>query len=403
MKLGTIGFRGERLREGREARGLTAIALAGILGVTRAAVSQYEKNVQSPRPDVMDRICQCLRLPLAFFLREQTNHQGTIYWRSQASSTQLARQAVERRLGWMQELAAQLREFVDFPTPDFPNIDLPSDPLRITNDDIEVIAMSVRKYWNLDDGPIQNAVALLENNGVLISRDDLYAMSLDGLSRWSPEDGTPYCLIASGKNSAARSRMDLYHELGHLILHRHLDQRYLVNPLIHKIVEDQAYRFAGAFALPEESFAGDIYSLSLDAFVRLKATWRVSIGMMIKRCESLELISEAQSKRLWIGMSTKGWRSVEPLDDEMPIEKPQLFAKAVDILQNQGVEPRDYLASTLALPALDIEQLAGLPDGAISGSGYRVIAMTAAKKPKQDTLNQRRSDVLEFRRDNKSS
>jgi Zn-dependent peptidase ImmA (M78 family) len=160
--------------------------------------------------------------------------------------------------------------------------------------------------------------------------------------------------------------MDLYHELGHIVLHRHLDQRYLVNPLVHKIIEQQAYRFAGAFALPEQSFASDIYSLSLDAFVRLKGTWHVSIGMMIKRCETLALVNEEQSKKLWIGMAAKGWRAEEPLDNELPIEAPQLFSKSISILRQQGVEPGDYLTSELALPALDIEQMAGLPEGALS-------------------------------------
>ena len=390
MKLGTIGFRGERLREGREARGLTAIALASVLGVTRAAISQYEKNAQSPRPDVMERICDCLRLPASFFTRQQSPHEGTIYWRSQASATKLVRQAVERRLGWMQELTNHLREFVVFPIPNFPDLHLSSDPLKLAEDEIEVIAMTVRKYWGLDDGPIKNAVPLLEDNGVMISRDDPYVSSLDGLSRWSIEDQTPYCLVSSNKNSAARTRMDLYHELGHLVLHRHLDQRHLINPVIHKIVEGQAYHFAGAFALPEESFAGDIYSLSLDAFVRLKSMWHVSIGMMIKRCEQLGLVNEAQLKKLWIGMASRGWRTEEPLDDQLPMERPQLLAKAIDLLKAQRVDPASYLRLALGLPELDIEQLAGLPDGVLSSTN--VVALSKPQAPRPE------SAVLEFKR-----
>src|SRR5260370_7102342 len=104
MKLGSIGFNGERLREARQARGVTAVALASILGVSRAAVSQYEKGVQSPRPDVMDSICACLRLPLAFFLRQASAHTGAIFWRSQATPTNLARQPVDRLLACIQHL-----------------------------------------------------------------------------------------------------------------------------------------------------------------------------------------------------------------------------------------------------------------------------------------------------------
>jgi Zn-dependent peptidase ImmA (M78 family)/transcriptional regulator with XRE-family HTH domain len=402
MKLGTIGFKGERLREAREARGLTAIALASLLGVTRAAVSQYEQDLQSPRPDVMERICQCLGLPAKFFLRDKGRHEGTIYWRSLASVTKLSRTAVERRLGWMQELVECLREFVDFPIPDFPELELPSDPLRITYEEIESIAMAVRRHWKLGDAPIQDGVMVLENNGVFISRDDLYVTALDALSRWSAEDGTPYCLIASGKCSAARSRMDLYHELGHLLLHRGIDQRYLLSPPVHKLIEEQAYRFAGAFALPEQSFAADIYSLSLDAFVNLKATWRVSVGMMLKRCENLGIIDEPTGKKLWIGMSARGWRTREPLDDEMPIEYPQLMALAIELLRKQGIEPRNYLTEAMGLPELDIEQLAGLPVGSLSGPGANIVTMDRSRRTSLSVVDtSRSSSLLEFKRPQK--
>ena len=39
MKLGTPGFVGPRLREAREGRGLTAMSLAELLGITRSAIS----------------------------------------------------------------------------------------------------------------------------------------------------------------------------------------------------------------------------------------------------------------------------------------------------------------------------------------------------------------------------
>ena len=64
MRAGTPGFVGARLREGREARGLTAIALSEILGVSRQAVSQYENSQQTPRPEIMLKIEQVLGLPL---------------------------------------------------------------------------------------------------------------------------------------------------------------------------------------------------------------------------------------------------------------------------------------------------------------------------------------------------
>jgi transcriptional regulator with XRE-family HTH domain len=41
---GTPGFVGDRLREAREARGLSAVSLADLLGITRQAISLYESG-----------------------------------------------------------------------------------------------------------------------------------------------------------------------------------------------------------------------------------------------------------------------------------------------------------------------------------------------------------------------
>jgi predicted transcriptional regulator len=53
MKPGTPGFVGARLKEAREARFLSAIALADLVGVSRQAISLYENGAKTPGPEVM--------------------------------------------------------------------------------------------------------------------------------------------------------------------------------------------------------------------------------------------------------------------------------------------------------------------------------------------------------------
>ena len=67
MRLGTPQFIGERLREAREARGMTQITLGELLGITNRAISQYEKGLASPHPEVMKNIPDKLNLPAQFF------------------------------------------------------------------------------------------------------------------------------------------------------------------------------------------------------------------------------------------------------------------------------------------------------------------------------------------------
>jgi len=131
MKIGTIGFVGERLREGREARGFTAAALAVPLQVTPAAITQYEKGIQSPRPDVMDRIIATLQLPAVFFLRKPERESGVVFWRSLANSTKLAQMVGECRLGWVQDITTTLEEHLELPPINLPEFNIPRDPLAI--------------------------------------------------------------------------------------------------------------------------------------------------------------------------------------------------------------------------------------------------------------------------------
>jgi len=366
MKAGTPGFIGSRLKEARDARGISAVSLAEVLGVSRAAVSQYESGSQSPRPEVMGKICGTLNLPAAFFLRPSREEgSGAIFYRSLRSTSKQARTRVECRMRWMYEIVDAVREHVEMPKPQFPEFAVPRDPSRLAQEDVEQIAITARKFWHLDDGPLGSIVNLLENNGAFISRDDFLVDEVDALSRWRNNEGAPYFLLNERKQSAARSRMDLCHEIGHVFLHRHLSQDDLAIPSIHKMVEDQAFRFAGAFALPAEAFTAELEagSLSLDFFQQLKPTWKVSIGMMIKRTQDLGLLTEDQVQRLWIKRTRNGWHLREPLDDELPIETPRLLPKAIHMLLDNKLVSRQKFLSTCPFSPSDIEVLGNLERG----------------------------------------
>ena len=110
---------------------------------------------------------------------------------------------------------------------------------------------------------------------------------MDAYSSFDSASATPYVTIAYDKNSAVRSRFDMAHELGHLVLHRELDHRVVGNPVHHKVIESQANAFAAEFLMPSDSFAADLRVISLDALKGLKRRWGVSIGAMLHRLPDL--------------------------------------------------------------------------------------------------------------------
>ena len=154
--------------------------------------------------------------------------------------------------------------------------------------------------------------------------------------------------------------MDVSHELGHLILHRHVPQVEKNKSDVAKLMEKQAFRFGGAFLMPETTFTHDLLSLSLDAMVELKSKWRIAVSAMIYRLAELELISDSQQKRLRINLSRRGWRKREPLDDTLVPEQPRLLERSITLLLERGVTNKTGLELMFGLPIQSIQSVLGI-------------------------------------------
>ncbi len=379
MKLAATGFEGSRLREAREARGVTAVALAELAKVTPQAINNYENNRSTPSPRVADVFAEALGLPLDFFFLAPRRGQpySPFLFRSMSAATKTARVRAVRRAYWLSDLHEYLGTRVTFPDVNLPQFDLPASPSLITDDEIEEIADAVRDYWRMRRDPVANMVALLENQGAVVSRGPLGDASLDGLS---VSLARPIVMIGTDKGTAVRWRFDAAHELGHLILHSHLDPNIALKPAEHKLVEHQAHRFAGAFLLPMSSFGEDFFAASLDALLAIKPKWRVSIAAMIMRARDGQLISEEIQRRLHINYTRRGWRRMEPYDDHFEAERPSVIGTAIKLVVDNGDKPE--LVQRVPLASADVEALAGLPSGWLGGQGAAPVQL----RPRQEEL-----------------
>jgi len=347
MITGTPGFVGERLTQSRIAMGLTLSALAELLSVSRQAVSQYEKGVDSPRDEVFRKIYTLFKHEPHFFLRsvDPTLLPPVLFFRSMATATKGARAKAEVRKLWIRELVNYLTDYLNFPEVNFPNVEeYPADPNCIAMEEVEVAAAGLRKAWNLGSGPIPNLVRIMEQNGAIVVRHPLDADTLDALSGWTYPEHVPYVLLNSDKDCSVRSRLDLAHELGHLILHRKINSTVLRRRELFNLVESQVFRFGASFLLPQEPFLEDLYSVSLDALKVLKQKWKVSIAMMIERLKHLAVIDAEQHRRLRINYLARHWGKQEPFDDEIPIEQPLLIPSALRMLVDQRIQSVEQIS-----------------------------------------------------------
>jgi Zn-dependent peptidase ImmA (M78 family)/transcriptional regulator with XRE-family HTH domain len=357
---------GGRIREAREAMGLGVAHLADMLGVSKPMIYGYEEGSRTVPSDKLVRIAVVLDQPLTFFESDSLMwefEQDVLHFRD-AKTTQMQRAQAAVRLKWLEEYFSFLIKKLDVPSVSIPDLQPPSDPTLITTDFIEQAAEQVREAWGLGSDPINNLVNVMERHGIVIGFVGLDIPELDGLSCWSTKFSRPFMVLNRDKASAARSRFDAAHELGHIVLHRNVQAEY-ADPRksgqddsssntrkqgapLYKLMEKQAHRFAGALLLPKVSWGREAIPTSLTRYKNLKARWLVSVAAMLSRAKDLHLIQEDRHKILRKQLSNAGWRIQEPFDDVVPQEIPRLTAQATKLLIQHGTDLTDVFPRRLA-------------------------------------------------------
>ena len=352
------GFVPARLVSARAARGLKQNQLAIEIGRSAGLISKWENETYGHSPDNHDleRLTGVLKVQPQWFFKPLADGQSASFFRSLRSELAGARERTAAKLLFLHEIFAALESRIEFPTVDIPEIVGPDEYRNLGFDQIDQIANRVREYWGLGDDPIDDLMTIIENAGVIVGDDYLVSAKLDGVSRWFND--RPVILLAKDKDTGVRRRFDAAHELGHVILHRHVTKHQLVEDW--RLIEDQAMAFASAFLMPDSSFAHAVRDFSLEGLANLKPTWKVSVAAMIMRLKRLELIGDTERQNLWKYYSYRKWRGNEPHDELIDIESPLNLRSAIEMLIEDGAaETSDFVTST-GLLADDIASLTGV-------------------------------------------
>lgn len=351
----------ERLKEARLARGLSISQLASVLQVTRQAISRYEQGDLNPKAETIRQMSTALNFPLSFFAKQvipDDKINGTTYFRSLLSTDENIRNMIKVRNKWTCEVFSEYEKFLKFPQVDIPNYDDCLNDNILILDDIEKITLNLRSHWGLGVGPISNIALLLEKKGCILSAAETGQEKADACSQ--KIGSRPFIFLGEDKKSAARTRFNMVHELGHCILHPDITEDDLKNRVLLRRVEKEANMFASSFLLPRDSFTNEVMSLSLQHFITLKQRWKVSIAAMVYRCHELNIITDGQALNLRKQISMKKWNRHEPLDDELHIELPSLLNKATSMIVEKGIRSPFDLVDTFCLPVRDLESVCGL-------------------------------------------
>lgn len=381
MTKGINDLQSERLEQALAARGLTKGQLASLVGVAAPTVTKWCKGDQSPEAHTFDRLASVLNVQPEWLTRPILKAVSPPLFRSNASALKAARAKLEARTEWLQEIAALLNEYVDYPRLNLPLREF-KDPEQISNADIDAAAEECRLLWQLGRAPIQNLVLAAESAGIIIAREDTDISAIEGLSSWSELLGRPIIFLSADKANGFRSRFDLAHEIGHIILHKHIpraDERDR-----HNQMEKQAHRFAGALLLPAETFSREVrVPTNLDNLLILKQRWGASVAAMMMRLHALGLLSDDEKLVLFKRRSARWGSKAEPGDDKWTPELPRLLRRTVELLVNERILPVESLPRQLGFSPLDIQKLCNLRSNYFDSPG-EVIDLATLRKAKVD-------------------
>ncbi len=338
-------FNHSRLIAARQRRKMTAKALAEDSGLTAVTISRLENDpTQTPEVGTIRRIASALGYPEDFFYGDDIE----VISDSDASFRSLkGRTAKEKHAALAAgSLSYMLMDFIeaefDLPKSGIPYFERVSSPKEA--------AYMLRMYWGMGDKPIGGLISLLESKGIRIFSLCENTNNIDAFSCWRNE--TPYVYLNTQK-TAERSRFDLAHELGHIILHRH-------GAATGREAEREADEFASYFLIPPKDLAASVGRVrSFNQIVQLKRRWGVSAAALCYRLNRDGYITDWMYRSFCIHLSKNFSRS-EPNGTER--ETSQLLSKVFQELWRSGVS-KNEIAKLVKLPFDEVEALVfGLVD-----------------------------------------
>lgn len=314
-------FWGERLQLVREFRGLTQKEMGGLLRISHAVISDYEKGKRFPAPIVLDMLSAETGFLPGFFLRriEDPFLDSECSFRHRRSTAGRLKTQVRAQATLLGMVLSSLKALLRFPSFDVPQI------LASTPTEIEKAAEKCRVYWKLDiHAPILQVGRVLERAGVVIVPSSVDTTKIDAFSR---HGNNSLIFLNRGANTRpSRWNFDLAHECGHLVLHGEM-------PTGSRATEEAADRFASAFLLPANAFGREFRTkqFSWQHLFELKRRWQVSLAALVRRARDLNLIDEDSYTRAFQYMSYKKWlRTVEPF--EPAFQEPELLVNGLRAL-----------------------------------------------------------------------
>ena len=325
---------------------LTQKELSQLAGISQASLSKIEAGISLPSRDVVETLADAMGVPLGLL-------HSTVAVLAPEHALPRTRKATKKQVDrfWacqniLRLSVARLLESVEIDA----DFELPAmKPSRYDGGAAE-IAARIRSGWEIPPGPIDDLVSLIEAAGVLVFRFDFGIDAIDGISHPS-RGGLPPMIFLNARHPGCRQRFTAAHELGHLVMHRVVDDT----------AESEANEFASAFLMPDRDIAASLAPpVRLQKIALLKPLWGVSMAALLRKSRDIGYMSDSQYRRACIQMRKYGKTEPVPLVPEEPRMVRDLAKHHLDVL---GYSPDELLEAALVPSrAWEHRSVFGLPD-----------------------------------------
>ncbi len=315
---------GRRLKQMRLARGMSLDALAAALGgaITKQGLSKYELGKSEPSPRILALLAAALGVKAMHLAVPPEVEVSFIGYRRRASLPKREQERVESQVAEALERRVQLQDRLQL----CPTIDLAVGSIAIARvEDAEEASAQVRAQWKLGTAPLASVTATLEDHLVHVLEIDADER-FDGISavvRMRDGHVAAAAVVSDEKVVGERQRLNLAHELGHLVLD--------VSALADTQVELAAFRFGAALLAPAALIRQEVgttrSSISANELLLLKQRFGMSIQALVRRLRDLEIITASYYKQWCIDINRMGWRRDEP--GRIPREEPTWLRRHV--------------------------------------------------------------------------
>lgn len=317
---------GQRLKQAREAAGLTQIELATHVGMPQSVISRIEIGNYPVNNTEAFRLANFLNVPVKFLFRSPVVlPEGSLgLFRSLKTKVSAIEYRSSRRLAEIGvEAVLRLAQ----------SSGLPISRLRTLPDaDTESAAQHTRSMLRLpSDEPIQNLTISTERAGAIMLRLSNISEHITGFGAWiDPIPGLSLderpMIVTRRPMTAFRLRFTIAHELGHLIL----QHQVFTGP--QQPIERQANLFAQALLMPRDAALEDLTAahLTIERLAELKGKWGMSMHAIAMRAKYLEVINEAGYRSIYETLRARGWLKLEPGDLKTASEQPRLLSELVE-------------------------------------------------------------------------